>query len=292
MPGGPTSQPFSWSLLFSNSRVASLGTRLEQFDISEVDGIIDVPLDLIMRSEIVWREYLIGFFLERRFSFPYVKFVLQQKWKMRGSFEMSADQDLFYFKFSSKEDRKAVLDEGPVFMGGRCLVIGPWTQNVELQMKSLNTIPIWVKMHGVPKVMWIDEGLGFIASKVGKPHCQDRPTKERRQLDYARVCVEYKVNETLPDSFDIWLSPNDVRRISYEYPWIPKRCECCHIFGHTIEKCSRIAHQNQGQRAAIMNRADGNERNKNRRTVMGLERGNNTVIYDGNGPGEDMTRRI
>ncbi|KAF9619446.1 hypothetical protein IFM89_007021 [Coptis chinensis] len=150
MPGVPTSQPFSWSSLFSNSRVASLGTRLEQFDINEVDGISDVPLDLIMRGETVWREYL--------------------------------------------------------------------TQNVELQMKSLNIIPIWVKMHGVPKVMWIDEGLGFIASKVGKPHCQDQSTKEQRRLDYARVYVEYKVNETLPDSFYIQLSPNDVRKISYEYP--------------------------------------------------------------------------
>ncbi|KAF9596585.1 hypothetical protein IFM89_012708 [Coptis chinensis] len=135
---------------------------------------------------------------------------------------MSADQELFDSKFASDEDRQAVLDEGPVFMGGRCLVIGPWTQNVEIQMKSLNTIPIWVNMHGVPKVMCTDEGLGFIASKVGKPHCQDRPTKERRQLDYARVCVEYKVNETLPDSFNIRLSPNNVRKISYEYPWIPK----------------------------------------------------------------------
>ncbi|KAF9588510.1 hypothetical protein IFM89_013004 [Coptis chinensis] len=286
MPGGPTTQHFSWSSLFSNSRLASQDTRLEQFDINEVDGISDVPLDLIMRGETVWRDYLVGFFLEKRLSFPYVQSVLQQKWKTRGSFEMSADQELFYFKFVSDEDRQAVLDEGPVFMGGRCLVIGPWTQNVELQMKSLNTIPIWVKMHNVPKVMQTDEGLGFIASKVGKPHCQDRLTKERRGLDYARVCVEYKVNETLPDSFDIRLSPNNVRKISYEYLWIPKRCDYCHIFGHTIDKCSRTGQQNHGQRAANKNRAGTDARGfQNRgnnaiRRDFGIDRGNNTIINE------------
>ncbi|KAF9611215.1 hypothetical protein IFM89_027765 [Coptis chinensis] len=125
MPGIPTTQPFSWSLLFSNPRVASQETRLEQFEINEVDGISDVPLDLIMRGETVWRDYLVGFFLKQRLAFPYVKSVLQQKWKTRGSFEMSADQELFYFKFVSDEEQQAVLDEGPMFMGGRYLVIGP-----------------------------------------------------------------------------------------------------------------------------------------------------------------------
>ncbi|KAF9626307.1 hypothetical protein IFM89_032156 [Coptis chinensis] len=61
-PGAPTNQPFSWSSLFSTSRVASQDTRLEQFEINEVDGISDVPFDLIMRGETVWREYLVGFF--------------------------------------------------------------------------------------------------------------------------------------------------------------------------------------------------------------------------------------
>ncbi|KAF9595603.1 hypothetical protein IFM89_001352 [Coptis chinensis] len=106
------------------------------------------------------------------------------------------------------------------------------------------------------------------------------------------------VNETLPDSFDIQLSPNDVRKISYEYPWIPKRCEYCHIFGHTIDKCSRTAQQNHGHRAANKNRAGidargfQNRGNNAIRRDFGIDRGNNTVMYDGNGPGEDKTRRV
>ncbi|KAF9604743.1 hypothetical protein IFM89_009695 [Coptis chinensis] len=138
------SHPFSWSSLFSNSRVAFQDTRLEQFKIYEVDGISDVSLDLIMRGEIVWREYLVGFFLEQRLGFPYVK--------------------------------------------------------------------------------------------------SDRPTKEQRRLDYARVCVEYKVNEILPDSFEIQLSLNN-----------------------------RNAREQHSKTKAKEQPA---------------------LIYDGNGPGEDVTRRI
>ncbi|KAF9611216.1 hypothetical protein IFM89_027766 [Coptis chinensis] len=98
-------------------------------------------------------------------------------------------------------------------------------------------------MHGVPKVMWTDEGLGFIASKVGKPHCQDRPTKERRRLDYACVCVKYK----------------------------------------------RAANKNRDGTDA---RGFQNKGNNAIRRDFGIDRGNNTIMYDGNGPGEDTTRRI
>ncbi|KAF9610890.1 hypothetical protein IFM89_025424 [Coptis chinensis] len=122
---------------------------LRQFTHHEVEGVTKVPLDLIMRGEIVWREYVVGFFIEHRRSYPYVKFVLKQKWKNKGPFEMIVDRELFYFKFDNEEDRQADLDEGSTFIGGRCFIIGPWTQRVEIQKKSLSSIPIWVKLHNV-----------------------------------------------------------------------------------------------------------------------------------------------
>ncbi|KAF9613673.1 hypothetical protein IFM89_009636 [Coptis chinensis] len=131
-----------------------------------------------------WSEYVVGFFIEKRLSFTYVKNVLQQRWKDKCHFEIIADKDLFYFKLSSSEARQAVLG----------------------------------KIHNVPKELWTDDGLGFLVSKVGVPNSQDKATKLKKRINYARVCVEVDVSAKLPDSFPIELAPGDEQLISFEYP--------------------------------------------------------------------------
>ncbi|KAF9589696.1 hypothetical protein IFM89_027266 [Coptis chinensis] len=133
------------------------------------------------------------------------------------------NKDLFYFKFSSSEARQAVLEEGTIFISGHCLIISPWTRGMEKQRTQIITVPQWIKIHNVPKELWTDDGLGFLASKVGVPHSQDEATKLKKRIDYARVCVEVDVLAKLPDSFPIELAPRDERLISFEYPWIPAR---------------------------------------------------------------------
>ncbi|KAF9609634.1 hypothetical protein IFM89_017773 [Coptis chinensis] len=254
-----------------------------------------------------------GFFIEQLLSFTYAKNVLQQRWKDKGHFEIIADKDLFYFKFSSSETRQAVLEEGPIFIGGRCLIIRPWTRGVEKQRTLITTIPLWVKIHNVPKELWTDDGLGFLASKVGVPHSQDEATKLKKRIDYARVCVEVDVSAKLPDSFPIELALGDKRLISFEYPWIPARCESCKKFGHVTENCFREANlvwrtniNGTGRvniRTNVQSGLDSNSTNRaqeggqieriNTNTNVSYENtGRNTVIYAGNGIGENESRRI
>ncbi|KAF9597053.1 hypothetical protein IFM89_015244 [Coptis chinensis] len=54
----------------------------------------------------------------------------------------------------------------------------------------VTTILVWVKCHNVPKELWTDDGLGFVASKVGIPFSQDEATKQKKRIDYARLCIE------------------------------------------------------------------------------------------------------
>ncbi|KAF9615639.1 hypothetical protein IFM89_025448 [Coptis chinensis] len=72
----------------------------------------------------------------------------------------------------------------------------------------VTTILVWVKIHNVPKELWTDDWLGFLASKVGVPHSKDEVTKQKKR-DYARVYVEVKVSGKLPDSFTVELAPGD-----------------------------------------------------------------------------------
>ncbi|KAF9621951.1 hypothetical protein IFM89_029171 [Coptis chinensis] len=142
---------------------------------TEVNGVTQVPMDLIMQGCNEWSDYVVGFFIKQRLSFPYVKNVLQQRWKDKGTFEIIADKDLFYFKFSSNDARQAVLKEGPIF-SGRCFIINPWTRGVEKQGAMVTTIPMWVKCHNVPKELWTDDDLGFVASKFTGRKANERMT--------------------------------------------------------------------------------------------------------------------
>ncbi|KAF9625055.1 hypothetical protein IFM89_017790 [Coptis chinensis] len=192
MPGVQT-----WSSLFLQNRAVALTRNLKHFTLQEVNGITIILMDLIMQGCTEWSDYVVGFFIEQRLSFTYVKNVLQQRWKDKGNFEIIADKDLFYFKFSNNEASQTVQEE---------------------------------------------------------------------------------------DSFTIELALGDERLISFEYPWIPARCERCQKFRHATEKCSRDA--NSVRRMNI----NGTGRVNIRLIYENTKR--NTVIYTGNGTGENKRRRI
>ncbi|KAF9602841.1 hypothetical protein IFM89_031701 [Coptis chinensis] len=84
---------------------------------------------------------------------------LEKTWKTT-SYEISTNDDLFYFKFSNDKDRKKVLE--------------------------------------VPKQLWTCKGISMIASRIRKPLSWDAATKKRQRLNFTRVCIEVNVSlETL-----------------------------------------------------------------------------------------------
>ncbi|KAF9626305.1 hypothetical protein IFM89_032154 [Coptis chinensis] len=116
-----------------------------------------------MKGTTEWYDYVVGFFLEKRLPFLTVRDLLRKRWKLKGNFEMVADEELFYFKFSNSEDRKRVLETGSFYISGRCFVISKWSQDIERRRNSVQLIPIWVNLHNVPKELWIDDGLSYLA---------------------------------------------------------------------------------------------------------------------------------
>lgn len=74
--------------------------------------------------------------------------------------------------------------------------------------------------------MWSREGLGYIASPVGKPTRFYRATANRTRLTYAAVCVEVKADKDLPDKvrLSIGKCKGDVEEVIMDYPWKPLMC--------------------------------------------------------------------
>ncbi|KAL5713366.1 hypothetical protein ACHQM5_015447 [Ranunculus cassubicifolius] len=180
----------SWSSLVSkNSNGKGLST-LPRVVPELKDGFFEVPASVYEKGVQKWRDHIVGFFVDKRVSFLRVQEQLEDKWKLKGKFEMASDIQLFYFKFHNPEDKKSVLELGPIFINRKLFVVLPWSEEVETKRQQINVLPIWVKVYQVPKQMWTDEGLAFIAGLIGTPLYTDELTKGAERLEFANLCVE------------------------------------------------------------------------------------------------------
>ncbi|KAF9623206.1 hypothetical protein IFM89_000047 [Coptis chinensis] len=219
-----TAKKAAWNDLFKQGGETC---ELALYEPQIVNGVAICPKDILRKGEEVWKEYLVGFFMDRRIACTVVKQALVRQWKTKGPYDISTDENYFYFKFANSEDRKLVLEQGPVFIIGRVLVIKPWGKEIDEQKKKSKSIPIWVNLYGVPKKLWTKEGLSYISSLIGNPVCLDSATANKTILTFAQSCIEVKSTLDLPELLPIDIDEAEPVMIKVEYPWKPQQCSKC-----------------------------------------------------------------
>ncbi|KAF5196087.1 hypothetical protein FRX31_014324 [Thalictrum thalictroides] len=122
------------------------------------DGILEIEEEILKEGSKEWEEKLVGFFLDKKLPFMVVKEAILKKWKPKGQVDVALDGDIFYFTFYNSEDKHEALDLGSVYLSGKLFVIKPWSREVEENRGEIHSVPIWVKMHHVPKNLWNIKG--------------------------------------------------------------------------------------------------------------------------------------
>ncbi|KAF5194056.1 hypothetical protein FRX31_016361 [Thalictrum thalictroides] len=230
-------QVTAWAKLIRKDQGQNTEIDLIQYKPEYVDGIAKCPLDILAKGEEEWNDYLVGFFIGRRLPYPMVKEALSKQWKLKGSYEVATDEDYFYFKFVNEEDKRQVIEQGPIFIAGRIFVVKPWSNVVDSQRKQIKSIPLWVIIHGIPKKLWTKEGLSYVGSLIGKPICSDEATAKKTRLSFAKICVEVESINDLPTSKSVDVGDVQPVVLNFEYPWKPQQCIKCMEFGHTVKRC-------------------------------------------------------
>ncbi|KAK8556125.1 hypothetical protein V6N13_070194 [Hibiscus sabdariffa] len=107
------------------------------------------------------------------------------------------------------------------------------------EIVNLDVAPVWVKLWHVPLELFSQQGLGYLASALGKPLYTDRSTALKLQLEFAKVCIEVEANFSMPSSITVDLGYGNYVEVGVELDWAPPHCVACGIFGHSSDRCKK-----------------------------------------------------
>ena len=109
------------------------------------------------------------------------------------------------------------------------MLLRKWMPGIVPETFVFDIVPVWIKLGQIPVELWTDVGLVIVASAIVKPLSLDLATKERRQLSYARICVEMNVNNHM--SADIMVNLRGEEFIvNGMYEWKSRKCNLCRSF--------------------------------------------------------------
>ncbi|GJZ71827.1 zinc finger, CCHC-type containing protein [Tanacetum coccineum] len=105
----------------------------------------------------------------------------------------------------SLDDLNAMLENGPCFICKNLLILKKWHPNVNLLKEDADTVPVWVKLHGVPVTAFSDDGLSAIATKLGTLLMLDSYTsymcmQSWGRSSYVRAMIELRAEVELKDN--------------------------------------------------------------------------------------------
>ena len=175
-----------WVNLFGDNRNLGAGIKLDEW---EVDGDLvmleDNDVDVVDEA---WGYCLVGLFAGKCPGWTAVR-KLREGWKVNCS-HWRHRSGWFVFKFQSEEDRRKVLEGGPYFAYGCNLILKSMPRCFRFEGEDVSSVPIWIKLPGLPLDCWNARALGKIVSKVGKPISTDKLTLSKERISFARVLVE------------------------------------------------------------------------------------------------------
>ncbi|XP_077231897.1 uncharacterized protein LOC143865141 [Tasmannia lanceolata] len=185
-----------------------------------------------------WTNSLVGYFIGRKPYFVNIRENLLKKWKIKGDLQVFTLNKGNLFQFSCGEDSNYVLESCDHSYGGRPLILRKWSPDTPLEKLNLTSVPIWIRLPGLPLQFWSANGISKIASYIGNPLYMDSKTAESTRLSYARCCIEVEAGTPYPEVIPIHTTKG-VHNQEVQYDWKPSACKQCNNFSHSTEACPK-----------------------------------------------------
>nr|GEV41365.1 hypothetical protein [Tanacetum cinerariifolium] len=155
---------------------------------------------------------------------------------------INSSNELFFFKFGSKDGMDATLENSPWFIRKTPLILKKWTPNVNLLKENVGNDLVWVKFHDVLIMLFREDRLSAIATKLHTPLMLDSYTsimytKSWGRSSYARAMIELRADVELKDTIVVVVPKLfgkgfSMCTICIEHESKPLKCSSCKGFGH------------------------------------------------------------
>ncbi|KAI3833976.1 hypothetical protein MKW92_020295 [Papaver armeniacum] len=183
---------------------------------------------------------LVGFFVDEDVPFNMDLKMVEKLWEVKGDFSVFTIQNgCFIFQFSCVEEKMRVLESAYLWrIEERQLILKQWDWKLMVERIDMESLPVWVKIYNLPPFLWTPSVLSKVGSGLGTPLYADQKTRNKQQLAYALLCIEFDANNPLPETLHILVKGLECQ-LKLEYDWRPLRCENCCTFGHIDLNCRK-----------------------------------------------------
>ncbi|XP_074299473.1 uncharacterized protein LOC141630582 [Silene latifolia] len=223
-----------WILRKGGKSIPVLSTIEEKEDIT---GLLQFTPEDIKTEVEFWNNVVVCYIMGANPLWEIVEGYIYRVWEEFGIDRVSfLDNGLFIVRFQKSAGRDALLKAGYYLFDNKPVIIKPWSVDIELVKEKIDIVPVWVKLSGIPLKFW-GKCLPPIAGLVGKFVQTARDTFDTVRLSYARVLVELKMDQSLPDKMKFVDENGSVVSVSVEYEWRPISCASCRGMGYDAEHC-------------------------------------------------------
>lgn len=232
----------SWANVLKKESPAQ--TKFDYFPLEKDAISVEPPLETLKKGNDKFKCCVVGTFTKGTKPFREVADFANRMWSNRGLIHVSQkDNHTFIFRFDTEKSRDEVLSRGTWYIARRPMVVTCW--GVKPGMDNVDSMPIWIKISGIPDSYWTEEGLSRLASVVGKPLGADILTSKLEIMPFARMQVLYKLGTPMPTEFlatvlDPVTEEKFTTKVLYSYPLRPLFCTGCNSLGHSVGACPRV----------------------------------------------------
>ncbi|PWA78164.1 ATPase, F1/V1/A1 complex, alpha/beta subunit, Zinc knuckle CX2CX4HX4C [Artemisia annua] len=206
-----------------------------------------IPMAVVDDMCLKFTNTLYGYFIGQRIAFPIVEDYVKHAWAKFGFEHVMLRNGFFLFKFSSLEGMTKVLDGGPWFIKSMPIFLHTWVPNTRLEREKITKVPVWVRIHNVPSVVYYKVGISLIAKQLGRIIRFDAGTNDMcknpwGRYSYARVLIELSADLDVLESIDVAIplpkgKGHYMEVLDVEYEWWPSWCSKCICFNHDDDVC-------------------------------------------------------
>lgn len=224
-----------------------LGKRLskkgEAFFLPSGEACIKIPNSVIEKHQKSWESFILGQFYSDPPSQGTLHNIVNGIWskQYRDIAVSKMEGFAFLFRIPNAATRHRVLTQRLWQIEGQTMFVDKWEPGVVPAKPELTSAPIWLELRKVPFQFFNEDGLERIAGLVGHPKFLHPMTKNKTNVEVAKVFTIIDPRKQLPEAVNVQFDSGEICRVLVSSPWMPPVCDLCKEIGHASKRCPSIA---------------------------------------------------